>query len=364
MPKNTRRKNTQKGITLIALVVTIIVLLILAGISISMLTGNNGILTQAEDAKEETRGASVEEARDLWKINKEADKQTESETAQTLEELINGLVNQKLLTEDEKDQILGNADKEIKATYQVTIGSRTIVFKTKEILAGDVLKTDSTATDAAAKSPYVTYNGLDCRVLYNDETHGLQIITSESVETVTLGYEDTMVTSVDFTYEGTATGVDENFKKAATSYNHAVENLNNKAKIYKDTKGIAKDARCLGSIPTLMDGKFQGDTSELWSGSYDYLTTYGWNNKFQTTGLNYTEDVKQLNDLGLNVSSGWTWLASSIGISSSSVTDISVCTVNSGGNASRNFFCLVHSNGFCSRRDFKFGVPPRIPSTN
>ena len=37
----------QKGITLIALVITIIVLLILAGVSIAMLTGNNGILTQA-----------------------------------------------------------------------------------------------------------------------------------------------------------------------------------------------------------------------------------------------------------------------------------------------------------------------------
>ena len=41
----------QKGITLIALVITIIVLLILAGVSIAMLTGNNGILTQANKAK-------------------------------------------------------------------------------------------------------------------------------------------------------------------------------------------------------------------------------------------------------------------------------------------------------------------------
>ena len=37
---------SQKGITLIALVITIIVLLILAGISIAMLTGKNGILAQ------------------------------------------------------------------------------------------------------------------------------------------------------------------------------------------------------------------------------------------------------------------------------------------------------------------------------
>ena len=40
-----------KGITLIALVVTIIVLLILAGISIAMLTGENGILGNASNAK-------------------------------------------------------------------------------------------------------------------------------------------------------------------------------------------------------------------------------------------------------------------------------------------------------------------------
>ena len=45
---------TSKGITLIALVITIIVLLILAGVSIAMLTGENGILTQAQKAGEQT----------------------------------------------------------------------------------------------------------------------------------------------------------------------------------------------------------------------------------------------------------------------------------------------------------------------
>ena len=52
-------KEGKKGITLIALVITIIVLLILAGVSISMLTGQNGILTQAQTAKEETEKASI-----------------------------------------------------------------------------------------------------------------------------------------------------------------------------------------------------------------------------------------------------------------------------------------------------------------
>ena len=52
-------KRKERGITLIALVITIIVLLILAGVSIAMLTGENGILTQAQTAKEKTEKASV-----------------------------------------------------------------------------------------------------------------------------------------------------------------------------------------------------------------------------------------------------------------------------------------------------------------
>ena len=43
------RKNT-KGITVIALIVTIIILLILAGISISVMTGENGLFTRAKEA--------------------------------------------------------------------------------------------------------------------------------------------------------------------------------------------------------------------------------------------------------------------------------------------------------------------------
>ena len=51
-------RKKQRGITLIALVVTIIVLLILAGVSISMLTGQNGILNRASEAKKNTEAAS------------------------------------------------------------------------------------------------------------------------------------------------------------------------------------------------------------------------------------------------------------------------------------------------------------------
>ena len=56
-----RKYEENTGITLIALVITIIVLLILAGVSISMLTGQNGILNRAAEAKEKTDQAQKEE---------------------------------------------------------------------------------------------------------------------------------------------------------------------------------------------------------------------------------------------------------------------------------------------------------------
>ena len=51
-------RQNNKGITLIALVITIVVLLILAGVSIATLTGENGILTQASNAKKVTEEAA------------------------------------------------------------------------------------------------------------------------------------------------------------------------------------------------------------------------------------------------------------------------------------------------------------------
>ena len=54
-------KTNNKGITLIALVITIIVLLILAGVSIAMLTGSNGVLTKAREAEiTNVRGTAAE----------------------------------------------------------------------------------------------------------------------------------------------------------------------------------------------------------------------------------------------------------------------------------------------------------------
>ena len=55
----------QKGITLVALVITIIVLLILAGVSISLVLGNNGVLTQASEAVITNEKATIKQDMDM-----------------------------------------------------------------------------------------------------------------------------------------------------------------------------------------------------------------------------------------------------------------------------------------------------------
>lgn len=55
----------QKGITLVALVITIIVLLILAGITISLTLGQNGIINKSIEAGNKYKGAQENEMNDL-----------------------------------------------------------------------------------------------------------------------------------------------------------------------------------------------------------------------------------------------------------------------------------------------------------
>ena len=93
----------KKGITLIALVVTIVVLLILAGVTISLLLDENGIIAKSKDARTETRISQIEDEVGMWKqhnfINKESNQ--EQESADTM---LASLISRKLLTEDEIDR--------------------------------------------------------------------------------------------------------------------------------------------------------------------------------------------------------------------------------------------------------------------
>ena len=106
--------NNIKGITLVALVVTIVVLLILAGVSLGMLAGDNGLIKQAQNASDEWKIAQDQEQLELAKqaeIAKGKGYIDVDDYFQRLED--EGIVN------DKDADIVDNGD----GTYDVTTGN-------------------------------------------------------------------------------------------------------------------------------------------------------------------------------------------------------------------------------------------------
>lgn len=115
----------QKGVTLIALVITIIVLLILAGVSIAMLTGDNGILTQAKSAKISQIEGQVREEVNLAVQAAKMDAENKAVTTNT-----------GYLASENAADIKANLEKDLTSTkgYTVAEGSNkvTITYTTEE----------------------------------------------------------------------------------------------------------------------------------------------------------------------------------------------------------------------------------------
>lgn len=110
-------------------------------------------MTKATESKEETRGGAVEEQVKLWKLEKVSNKYNNADSIETATEIVNRLVNENLLTEAEKDKIIGNEIKGIEATGQIVIGSKAIVFfEIPSVLdylkIGDYIDYNPTKTDA------------------------------------------------------------------------------------------------------------------------------------------------------------------------------------------------------------------------
>lgn len=82
-----KKERTNEGITLIALVITIIILLILAAVSIAMLTGSNGLLTKAIKSKEEHLISQYKEEINLSIAEELAERKTETKTEPMIESL-------------------------------------------------------------------------------------------------------------------------------------------------------------------------------------------------------------------------------------------------------------------------------------
>ncbi len=123
--ENKRMSIKEEGITLVALVVTIIVLLILAGVTINMVLGENGIIQKAKSAKNISRAAEVLEQRDFWWAEIEIDNISGKNTARELSDVLDDLESKDLITSDEREQIENNGE--------VTIENRKIEFTDKRL---------------------------------------------------------------------------------------------------------------------------------------------------------------------------------------------------------------------------------------
>lgn len=173
----------KNGITLIALVVTIIVLLILAGVSISMVTGESGIAKKASDSKEETRAGEVQELVDLWKTEVYAGKQVEWENVLTEEEFLMQLINDGKVKENEiyrTEKVIKIANREI--SYKIASDEKNPpVLVINPSTTGKSLTLEITATDEESN--------LDKIIWYYKLNEGEYLTEEVKFETETKGPE-------------------------------------------------------------------------------------------------------------------------------------------------------------------------------
>ena len=93
----------EKGITLIALVVTIVVLLILAGVSTNILFSDSGLIEKAQNSGLKIRAAQVEEVVANWKQSNFINTSI-NESKEDADKMLEDLISKKLVTEDEIDR--------------------------------------------------------------------------------------------------------------------------------------------------------------------------------------------------------------------------------------------------------------------
>ena len=236
--KKTFKKHTNKiqkkgtnGITLIALVITIIVLLILAGISISMLSGDNSILSRATQAKTKTGIAQYEETISLAYLaavtGKYADSSDMSATLQT--ELEKTYGSGKVTVTKSGDTYKVKIEE--KGTYKIDGNGnveKAIIADRTGIKVGDYITytpSSSNTTDRVSFSQDETgYTGTNNTLSRKNQFRVMDIDSEGNMELI-----------------GTMTSDDPTiYFSGAQGYNNAVSVLNNKcSELYKDTsKGI------------------------------------------------------------------------------------------------------------------------------
>ena len=185
--------NNKKGITLIALVVTVVVLIILAGVSINAVLGDNGIIKKANQAASVTKEAEVKEA-----INRTILEFYLTNDYETLEDFLNAKVS-----EGKIDSVTKNAD----GTLTVKKGEYSVTVENKTNSSGGSGSGGSTGGET--QTPEITVSGI--KVVADNTGTGSAITEADSVY---LG--NTLYITFSHSITGGTTTVDKTIPYAVT----------------------------------------------------------------------------------------------------------------------------------------------------
>ena len=205
---------------------------------------------------------------------------------------------------------------------------------------GDYVKYDTGIT-SVGENGVVTF-----RVLYNDDTYGLQIISHRNVEKVTLG--------------------GSTWEEARDSYNNVITILNQKAENYATNSPYALDGRCVGSVPTIgADGKFNAkNTENVGPVQLQFTSEAEGANEMKEADENYTTDQTAMQAANIWRTGEGYLLASRYWIGGSGTSNnlwyFSVRCVNTSNALRYNYLCLLRTDGFAAVNEFQYGLRPCI----
>ena len=323
--------NNNNGITLIALVITIIVLLILAGVTINLTLGENGIFRTAEMAGKNYTQAQGEELAGIANFENE------------INNIIGGTdtpgTNDKTLASKAKP---GDYVRYIPAekTFTMKVDGMSVTENGETTEYTQAEHGIATGYDTEQNFNTADYTGL-WQVLYNDEEHGLQIISADVVtDNLTLGNDDDEV-------------------KAKIGYNNVVDTLNGFCSNYVDTR-YATSGRSVGSDP-INPKDTVTDTVRLdfeYNGSRD--------SGCKGDDFNYRLDHNAMkvatsqNQSGINDIDKLYWLTSRYMYNYLTYALINVCLVDTNGEIDYDYLWSVKSDGSSTPKSNSNGVRPVI----
>ena len=313
-------KKQVRGITLIALVITIIVLLILAGVTINLTLGENGIFRTAEQAGKNYTQAQEQELAGLAGFENE----------------INNIIGGMNTPTTNYDTVASKAKPGDYVRY--TPANKT--FSATPEQTGQDTNQDFNTGD---------YTGL-WRVLYNDEEHGLQIISEGSVGNLALGHEDSDGDPLTIT--------EEDEEKVIRAYNNSISTLNSFCRNYVDTR-YAITGRSVGSDPVNPD--VLSEMENLLLSGYEDKEVYKTDGNLNTDLLAMYAPLEQIHNIGVDY-----WLASRLLGNQQDGALLMVYYMGSNGQvmSNNNFLWQCTDSGLSMPKSYTRGVRPVITLKN